>query len=227
MKTSEQINHIATALSKAQSTIKKAKKDSENPFFKSSYADLVSVVEAARPALVENGLAVVQGGLYVDGQWMLVSRLTHVSGQWFETYFPLISKDQTAQSMGSAMSYAKRYSYQALLNVVSDGEDDDAEATMGRSSNPNYTVTTTLSKSVPSAPVNTSGFTFGFGKYKGKSLSEVPAHELLGYAAFLEKSEKKSPNTIATIEAIKSWLTPPSVTMEQPSDIVANDDLPF
>jgi len=57
---SESISELAKALAKAQASIKGAVKDSQNPFFKSSYADLESVWDACRKPLTDNGLSVVQ-----------------------------------------------------------------------------------------------------------------------------------------------------------------------
>ena len=54
------IGKLVMALAKAQGQIKAAPKDSDNPFFKSKYADLASVWEACREPLAKNGLAVIQ-----------------------------------------------------------------------------------------------------------------------------------------------------------------------
>ena len=57
---SESISELATALSKAQAQMGSAIKDSENPFFKSKYADLTSVIAAVRKPFADNGLSFVQ-----------------------------------------------------------------------------------------------------------------------------------------------------------------------
>lgn len=136
MKTSAETNEINAALSKAQGELKIAGKDATNPFFKSRYSDFQSIIEAARPALVKNGLSVIQGGYWTDGAggWLLITRISHSSGQWYESEFPIQSKDQTAQAFGSAVTYAKRYAFAAMVGVVSGDEDDDGESAMGRSS---------------------------------------------------------------------------------------------
>ena len=53
---SESLKELATALAKAQGEIKGALKDSANPFFKSKYADLSSVVDAIKVAFSKHGL---------------------------------------------------------------------------------------------------------------------------------------------------------------------------
>ena len=127
MDKSEQINELATALSKAQGCIKPAIKDSTNPFFKSQYADLASVWEACRKPLAENGLSVVQT---IDGNDKLETTLLHSSGQFISSTLPFVAKDQTSQSIGSAITYARRYALSAMVGICPD--DDDAEAAMGR-----------------------------------------------------------------------------------------------
>ena len=79
---SDQINELASALAKAQAKIKGAVKDSANPFFKSSYADLQSVWDAIREPLSSNGLAVIQTtATNPAGGLDLVTTLAHSSGQ--------------------------------------------------------------------------------------------------------------------------------------------------
>ena len=133
LRTSEQINEISKALSLAQSELDIATKDATNPHFKSKFADLAAIVKASRKQLSKNGIAVVQGAFKDNNDgWILTTRLVHTSGQWLESDFPLLARDKTSQAMGSATTYAKRYSLMAMTGVVSDDEDDDGEASMGR-----------------------------------------------------------------------------------------------
>jgi len=127
---SEQINELAAALSAAQGQIEGAVKDAKNPFFKSNYADLHSVIACAKAPLSENGLAVIQTTGMIDTQLCLVTTLAHKSGQWIKSVMPVILQKQDAQSMGSAITYLRRYSYQAICGISA--MDDDAEITMER-----------------------------------------------------------------------------------------------
>ena len=78
---SRELNELMTALAKAQSEMEIAGKDSSNPYFKSKYADLASVVSASRPYLTKNGLSVIQQITYDDnGRRILVTILGHSSG---------------------------------------------------------------------------------------------------------------------------------------------------
>jgi len=130
MRHSDQINEIALALSKAQASVKGAIKDSNNPFFKSSYADLQSVWDACRSALTANELAVVQSA-GTDGPLVRVSTmLVHSSGQWFADDLALKPKDDGPQAMGACISYGRRYALAAFVGVYQ--TDDDAESAEGR-----------------------------------------------------------------------------------------------
>lgn len=127
---SDQINELAEALSKAQGAIEGAIKDATNPFHKSQYADLHSVIKCAKEPLAANSLSVVQQCQVMDGQTCLVTMLMHKSGQWIKSVMPLILVKQDPQSVGAALSYYRRYSYSALIGISA--MDDDAESAMER-----------------------------------------------------------------------------------------------
>lgn len=129
MNQSEQINELAAALSKAQSEIQPALKDSVNPFFKSKYADLSSVWNACKEPLTKNGLSVLQTMDQKEGQLVLLTTLAHSSGQWIRSCLPILSAKQDAQSIGSAITYMRRYSLAALVGVTTDEDDDGNAAT--------------------------------------------------------------------------------------------------
>jgi len=131
---SENINELLTALSKAQSKIECAIKDKKNPFFKSSYADLNSVWEACRDPLTSHGLSVIQTVEGCKDNMILVTLLGHSSGQWIKSYFPMPIQKFDPQSIGSYITYARRYSLSAIAGICSD-EDDDGEKAMNRNQN--------------------------------------------------------------------------------------------
>ena len=133
MKTSEQINEIAKAMSLAQGEMKPASKSTENPFFKSKYSSLAQVMDAIREPFAKNNLCVFQDVSSTELGVAVSTRVCHSSGQWIEfgpMLVPLTKKD--AQGVGSATSYGKRYSLSAAVGVVSELEDDDGEAAMNR-----------------------------------------------------------------------------------------------
>ncbi len=125
---SENINEIMTALSKAQGKIQPASKDKSNPFFKSKYADLSSVWEACRDSLSENGLAVVQTIQQKQEGLTLITTLGHSSGQWIKSEMPIIVSKNDPQSLGSAITYYRRYSLSAIVGVAPNDDDDGEKA---------------------------------------------------------------------------------------------------
>jgi hypothetical protein len=124
MENSESIKQIAIALLKAQSEMGNAKKDSNNPFFKSKYADLNSVREACIPALNNNKISVWQPTIHLDGKNFIKTILLHESGEFISGLTEIVySKQNDAQAQGSGITYARRYGLQSLVNIGS--EDDD------------------------------------------------------------------------------------------------------
>ena len=134
MNKSESITNLATALAMAQMNLKGAIKDSANPFFKSKYADLSSVVEAIRPAFGQCGLSYVQRIEPSDRDEVRVETiLMHASGEWLSCgvlNLPVSKAD--AQGYGSALTYARRYSLAAACGVAPENEDDDGNAASGK-----------------------------------------------------------------------------------------------
>lgn len=128
MKQSESIAKLATALSIAQSQIGGAVKSSTNPFFKSSYADLGDCIRAMKEPFAANGLSMIQMPItnLIEKSVGITTRIMHSSGEWIEgEYFlPLTKFD--SQSVGSALSYARRYSISAVCLIPQ--TDDDANA---------------------------------------------------------------------------------------------------
>lgn len=132
MQKSEQINEIAKALCAAQLEMKHAIKDAKNPFFRSDYATLAAISDACLPALNKQGIAVTQttGHFESSRSVSLVTTLMHVSGQWIQSIYPVDPIKADPQSLGSALSYARRYSLAGITGVVVG--DDDAETAMNR-----------------------------------------------------------------------------------------------
>ena len=122
MKTSDNIEHLSTALAAAQGALKNPPKNKVNPHFKSRYVDLSDGLDAIRECLSKNGLAFIQGTSISDGMIVLNTRITHKSGQWLESDYPVGGLGRP-QEMGSAMTYARRYALFSLVGVA--GEDDD------------------------------------------------------------------------------------------------------
>lgn len=130
---SPSIGKLIEALAKASVEFTPIVKDSENPFFKSKYADLAAVIDATRPFLGKNGLAVLQPSHYSReaGMVEIITLLAHSSGEWLRCKLEMPMAKQDAQGIGSAITYGRRYSYSAVLNVASE-QDDDGNAAVSK-----------------------------------------------------------------------------------------------
>lgn len=127
MKSSESVKELAAALAKAQASMENASKDTANPFFKSKYANLESVVGVIRPAIEKHGLSFVQVCHDWDAGAKVETIILHESGEWLSCGVmaaPATKAD--AQGFGSALTYARRYSLSAAFGVAT--EDDDGNA---------------------------------------------------------------------------------------------------
>ncbi len=121
MEHSESIKEIATALCKFHAQVGKVKKDSKNPFFKSSYASLSSILDVVDEPLHTNGLSVVQ---FPTGQHELVTMILHVSGEWMRDSYDMKPTKNDPQGLGSVITYQRRYALGAVLGLNIDDDDD-------------------------------------------------------------------------------------------------------
>lgn len=190
MNQSTEVKDLFTALNKAQAELKGALKDSSNPFFKSKYADLESVWEACRPSLAKHGLAVTQTTDFLpDAGVCVVTTLGHTSGQWIKGVLPIMAKAQDPQGIGSAITYARRYSLAAIVGIVQ--VDDDGEGGMGRGKKD-------LGPGQPTADdgnLESTHYKIPFGKWSQRTLEEVHrnhgADAIADYMDYLRDSAKK------------------------------------
>jgi len=116
---SETINELAGALAKAQGEFLEPELDRENPFFKSTYATLGSVIRATKAALSKNGLAVSQ----IVNDSNLETIIMHSSGQYIGSVYPLHPVKTDPQGMGSCISYARRYALKGILGIAEEDND--------------------------------------------------------------------------------------------------------
>ena len=136
---------LPAVLAKAQMELKKAIKSADNPYFKSKYAGLDEVIEACRNVLNKHGIAVTQTVEYtpectkvpqdrdpiiVPPQTILVTTLLY-GDQSIRSVMPLEYKKGDMQSLGSAMTYARRYSLQSICCLSTDEPDDDGNKAVG------------------------------------------------------------------------------------------------
>lgn len=132
MRTSESIDKLASALLKAQQAIRFAAKDSKNPHFKNSYADLESVIDAIKAPLNDNGIVFLQSpSPSDDGKLHLTTRLMHESGQWMEDTAVAPLPKQDPQGFGSTLTYLRRYSLSAVTGLYQADDDGNAGSGVG------------------------------------------------------------------------------------------------
>ena len=133
MNRSESIAKLSEALAKAQGVMDASKKTSTNPFFKSSYADLSAVWDACRKPLTDNGLCVVQTADFIPEHPDMVcieTTLCHSSGEWVQGRLAVKPVKADPQSVGSCITYLRRYSLQSMVGIAP--EDDDGNAASGQ-----------------------------------------------------------------------------------------------
>lgn len=134
IETTDSLAELAKALAVAQGKIKSAAKDTVNPHFGKTYADLASVWEACREPLASNGLSVIQQPVSDGARVGVVTTLLHSSGQWMRSTLWVVPDRGGPQAIGSALTYARRYSLSAFVGVAPD-DDDDGNAAQGENGN--------------------------------------------------------------------------------------------
>lgn len=144
MEQSEKIDLLATALVKFQSEVKNITKEGDNSFFHSKYATLKNTLTTTRPTLTKYGLAVSQ---FPTGEDSLTSILMHESGQWIKSTVKMSPKKDhspgevngiktftqvSPQSLGSAITYMRRYAFSSILGIATEDEDDGNQASKSK-----------------------------------------------------------------------------------------------
>jgi hypothetical protein len=129
MNRSPEVNELVSALAQAQAEIGTAERDSINPHFGSTYAGLASVLSACRAPLTKHGLSIVQSPrlIHAGDEWVVEveTLLFHSSGQFLADTVAVPVPQINAQSLGSAVTYLKRYAVSAFIGIAPAGEDDD------------------------------------------------------------------------------------------------------
>ena len=128
MDKSETIASLAKSLALAQGEMKPAAMNATNPFLKSRYADLGSIIEAARPVMAKNGLTFTQL-VYRDETGIGVETvLMHASGEWISSRLSVEVGEErgksTAQVAGSVITYLRRYALAAILGIYAEEDTD-------------------------------------------------------------------------------------------------------
>lgn len=132
---------IYSAMARAFAEIESATKSANNPHFKSKYADLTSVIDAIKPALVKNNLFFTQTPEPTEGGVCIATYLFHVDGHSLslgKLFVPANKND--AQAYGSALTYARRYALVTAFGVPVEDDDGNAASRGQERSGTNRTV---------------------------------------------------------------------------------------
>lgn len=129
---SESIKNLTKALLNAQKNMGKAVKGAKNPYFKSTYADLPTVMEVVKEPLNEAGIIVLQPASWRDGRNFITTTLIHAeTGEWMSSDTEVVcTKANDPQAFGAAQTYARRFGLQSMLFIPA--EDDDGNYASGR-----------------------------------------------------------------------------------------------
>lgn len=126
MERSDNINELALALTKAQAEMGGAVTDADNPYFKSKYADLGSIIRVIKPPFAKHGLSYLQFPISEDDRIGVETVLIHSSGQYMSEKYTMRVPKADPQSAGGVISYCRRYALQAVCGIPavdSDGEE--------------------------------------------------------------------------------------------------------
>jgi len=218
------------ALVKVQGLIEPTKTDSTNPHFKSKYASLTAVNASVMGILNENGFALVSGGTDIGGKPYLRTTLYHEAGHSETFVYPLVVSDNP-QHTASSLTYARRYSICALLNLSVEEDDGEAVATVKRAA---ASVTPAVAKVFAPKKPEESGFEVsrfvpsfiemkpGKGKGEGKMFSEIHrsdgavfgGNEMQGELAQSALNQHKE--IIVYFERNGKWLNAKKVLLAEP-----------
>ncbi len=171
------IKDLAAALAKAQGDIGDIKKNvtvsiktKTSGTYKFNYADLAAIRRAIQKPLSDNGLSYTQFPAPGD-KLGLVTRIMHLSGQWYETppiYAPSQATDM--KGLGGSYTYLRRYSLTMVLGIVSD---DDLDASPADGDMVESAKTTQPTKKVPVTKPGSAGNDQELGKLKHGALESI------------------------------------------------------
>lgn len=228
---SPEINELALALMKAQTKYVASKRETEGYGYK--YSELSDCIEATRPALTENGLSISQiFTLSPSGKNILSTFLLHESGQWIKSDMYIKPAKDDPQGHGSAQTYARRYSYNAIVGLAQ--EDDDGAASMpdNKSTASSKTHKRTASKPTPNSngAEDLGSWVFPKGKFENRPLKEIPINELDSLATYyIEKGITKGycGEFLKILPKYKASLIPNATTKDSGPTFDSSEEIPW
>ena len=186
---------IATSLATAQINMGKALKQSNNPHFRSKYADLGSVMDACLPALNEHGIAVIQPtGEDEQGRFVETILIHGESGEQLSCRVPLIVSKNDMQGYGSAVTYARRYGLMAMAGIAPEDDDGNAAAKAAPKQEPPKPISAEQFQEMNDLIFDTETDEVKFCAYwKVDELNQMNAKQATDAIAMLKKKKAQAP----------------------------------
>jgi hypothetical protein len=132
----EQNKTLTDAWIAARAEMAAPKFDAVNPHYHSKFASLAELLRVAIPALAAQGIGLTQRTEIRNDTVIVISELlwpqgkNSADGESLRAEFPAIpGKTDSPQALGSAVTYARRYSLAALLAIAAEDDDDGEAAT--------------------------------------------------------------------------------------------------
>lgn len=227
------LKELYAALSKMQGELENAKKNANNPHFKSEYANLQAVIGASKEALEKHGFCIFQTteiSSLDPTECILITTLAHIGGECIRSFTPVINGPKTAQGLGSAMSYARRYAWLAILGMTQ--EDDDASLANNKQIITKSKTPIKISPKTSDAILlkNPGDHIIQIGeKYNGTKIKDVPKAELQGFMMWCHteaspafKAKKETQEFLKNVEEFLMPKTNPKTKPEIPGKIEKN-----
>ncbi len=170
MVTSEKVDKILPALFEIKKGLGAVTKSSDNPFFKSKYADLNAFLDVVEPALEAKDMMLTQAVVNTPTGDYVESKIWHVpTGQWVASTMAVLMEKNDMQKAGSAVTYARRYTLQAMLSIKA--VDDDGNAASNKESSysaPKVKASKSESTPAPAKAAKSGGFSKPAPKQENK-----------------------------------------------------------
>lgn len=126
------MKELMAALNKARSEMADPRKSATNPAFRSKYVPRDEALDAVMPALLANGLMLVQYPVTYEDTYGVGSKLVHTSGQEMDCgVFTVRPAKNDPQGAVAATTYASRCALMLLFGIAGD-EDDDGNHASGK-----------------------------------------------------------------------------------------------
>ena len=181
------MRNLVAALIKSQKEIKNAVKDAKNPHLKNTYATLESVIDAVKEIANSNGMAIVQVQGKDEMGDFVETMLIHDSGEQLNSKCYLTLDKLSMQGLGSAITYARRYSLASMFCITQ--EDDDGNSSPTISEPKNYRNTDINKFSAPERNLN--NYVIPVGKFLNRRLGDLSNKELTDYMNYVANNNQK------------------------------------